>query len=157
MCTVLLPPGVKPIAVKYMYHISYLIILLSSLHSFILLGFVPLPSFPSVLLYPVTHCFTWHYVLFSLRSTRYPGPYAWWFGSYRDSHRRSHAKHKSVPLQTPRYEINPLTPELNPSELRCLTRFFTGDFASWTVHFVNIWVQNQQIHQLFIQFINYVW
>jgi hypothetical protein len=26
--------------------------------------------------------------------------------------------------------INPLTPELNPSEQRCLTRFFAGDFAS---------------------------
>jgi hypothetical protein len=35
--------------------------------------------------------------------------------------------------------------------------FFTGDFASWTVHFINICVKNQQIHQLLIQFINYVW
>jgi hypothetical protein len=26
--------------------------------------------------------------------------------------------------------INPLTPELNPSAQRCLTRFFAGDFAS---------------------------
>jgi hypothetical protein len=26
--------------------------------------------------------------------------------------------------------INPLTPELNPSAQHCLTRFFTGDFAS---------------------------
>jgi hypothetical protein len=52
--------------------------------------------------------------------------------------------------------INPLTPELNPSAHRCLTRFFTGDFASLTVHFFNIYVKNQQIHQLFIQFINYV-
>jgi hypothetical protein len=26
--------------------------------------------------------------------------------------------------------INPLTPELNPSVQRCLTRYFTGDFAS---------------------------
>jgi hypothetical protein len=26
--------------------------------------------------------------------------------------------------------INPLTPELNPSVQRCLTRFFTVDFAS---------------------------
>jgi hypothetical protein len=26
--------------------------------------------------------------------------------------------------------INPLTPELNPSAQRCLTRIFTGDFAS---------------------------
>jgi hypothetical protein len=25
--------------------------------------------------------------------------------------------------------INPLTPELNPSAQRCLTRIFTGDFA----------------------------
>jgi hypothetical protein len=24
--------------------------------------------------------------------------------------------------------INPLTPELNPSAQRCLTRYFTGDF-----------------------------
>jgi hypothetical protein len=34
---------------------------------------------------------------------------------------------------------------------------FTGDFASWTLHFGNICVKNQQIHQLFIQFNNYVW
>jgi hypothetical protein len=54
-------------------------------------------------------------------------------------------------------QLNPLTPELNPSAQRCLTRLFTGDFASWTVHFVNICVKNQQIHQLFIQLINYVW
>jgi hypothetical protein len=26
--------------------------------------------------------------------------------------------------------FNPLTLELNPSAQRCLTRFFTGDFAS---------------------------
>jgi hypothetical protein len=25
--------------------------------------------------------------------------------------------------------FNPLTPELNPSAQRCLTRFFTGDFV----------------------------
>jgi hypothetical protein len=54
-------------------------------------------------------------------------------------------------------DLNPLTPELNPFAQRCLTRFFTGDFASWTVHFVNICVKNQQIHQLFIQFMNFVW
>jgi hypothetical protein len=53
--------------------------------------------------------------------------------------------------------IDPLTAELNPSAQRCLTRFFTGDFASWAVHFVNICVKNQQMQQLFIQFINYVW
>jgi hypothetical protein len=34
--------------------------------------------------------------------------------------------------------INHLKPELNPSTQRCLTRFFTGDFASCTVHFLNI-------------------
>jgi hypothetical protein len=51
--------------------------------------------------------------------------------------------------------VIPLTPELNPAQR--LTKFFTGDFASSTVHFVNICVKNQQIHQLFIQFINYVW
>jgi hypothetical protein len=26
--------------------------------------------------------------------------------------------------------VNPLTPKLNPSGQRCLTRFFTGDFVS---------------------------
>jgi hypothetical protein len=52
--------------------------------------------------------------------------------------------------------INHLTPELNPSAQRCLTRFFTGDFDSRTVHFVNICLKNQQIHQLFIPFINSV-
>jgi hypothetical protein len=50
--------------------------------------------------------------------------------------------------------INPLTPKLNPSAQRCLTRYFTEYFASLTVHFVNICMKNQQIHQLFIQFIN---
>jgi hypothetical protein len=38
-----------------------------------------------------------------------------------------------------------------------MDEILTGDFATWTVHFVNIFVKNQQIHQLFIQFINYVW
>jgi hypothetical protein len=28
-------------------------------------------------------------------------------------------------------------PELNPSAQRCLTRYFTGDFTSSTVHFFN--------------------
>jgi hypothetical protein len=39
----------------------------------------------------------------------------------------------------------------------CVDEIFTGDIASSTMHFVNIYVKNQQIHQLFIQFINYVW
>jgi hypothetical protein len=34
---------------------------------------------------------------------------------------------------------------------------FTGDFASWTLYFINICVKNQQMQQLFVQFINYVW
>jgi hypothetical protein len=40
--------------------------------------------------------------------------------------------------------INTLTPELNPSAQRCLTRFFTGDFVSWTVHLVNICVKTNK-------------
>jgi hypothetical protein len=43
--------------------------------------------------------------------------------------------------------FNPLTPELNPSAQRCLTRLFTGDFSSRTVHFVNVCVKNQQMQQ----------
>jgi hypothetical protein len=51
----------------------------------------------------------------------------------------------------------PFNTGINPFAQRCLTRFFTGDFASWTVHFINICMKNQQIQQLFIQFTNYVW
>jgi hypothetical protein len=53
--------------------------------------------------------------------------------------------------------LNPMKPELNPSSQRCLTRLFTGDFASWTLNVVNICVKTQPMQQLFIQFINYVW
>jgi hypothetical protein len=53
--------------------------------------------------------------------------------------------------------LNLLTQELNPSEQRRLTRFFTCDFISWTVHFVNVCVKTLQMQQLFILFINYVW
>jgi hypothetical protein len=35
-------------------------------------------------------------------------------------------------------------------------RLLTADFASWTAHLVNIYIKNQQMQQLFIQFINYV-
>jgi hypothetical protein len=48
--------------------------------------------------------------------------------------------------------FNPVTPELNPSSQRCIPRYFTGDFASWTVPFVTICVKNQQTQQLIIQF-----
>jgi hypothetical protein len=44
--------------------------------------------------------------------------------------------------------FNPLTPELIPSSQRCLTKYFTGGFASWTVHFVNICKKYQQMQQL---------
>jgi hypothetical protein len=54
-------------------------------------------------------------------------------------------------------DINPLTSELNASAQRYLTRFYTEEFASWTVHLVNISVKNQKMQQLFIQFVNYVW
>jgi hypothetical protein len=54
-------------------------------------------------------------------------------------------------------KINPLTPELNPSAQRCLARIVTGDFASWTLHFVNVCFKNPHMQQLFIQFINYIW
>jgi hypothetical protein len=33
--------------------------------------------------------------------------------------------------------LNPLMPELNPSTQRCLMRYFTGDFAYGTMHFVH--------------------
>jgi hypothetical protein len=46
---------------------------------------------------------------------------------------------------------------VHPSAQHCLTRFFTEDFASSTVHFVNICMKNQQIHHLLVQFTNYVW
>jgi hypothetical protein len=59
-----------------------------------------------------------------------------------------------ITLCTNRFNL--LTPKLNPAAQRCLTRYFTWDFASWTVHFVNVCVKTQQMLQLFIQFINYV-
>jgi hypothetical protein len=65
-----------------------------------------------------------------------------------DSHSHSSTSHTA--------DIYPLTLELNPSAQRCLMRFFTRDFASLTVHFVNICMKNKQMQQLFIQFINYV-
>jgi hypothetical protein len=37
--------------------------------------------------------------------------------------------------------ISPLKPELNPYAQHCPTRIFTGDFISWTLHFVNICVK----------------
>jgi hypothetical protein len=55
-------------------------------------------------------------------------------------------------------QFNPSKLELNPSAQRCLTRFFYWEFCLVNLHFVNICVKNQQIHQLFIQFIiNRVW
>jgi hypothetical protein len=37
---------------------------------------------------------------------------------------------KTTRLRMPNASFNPLTPELNPFAQRCLTRFFTADFAS---------------------------
>jgi hypothetical protein len=37
----------------------------------------------------------------------------------------------SAEQQKRHFVFNPLTPELNPSAQHRLTRFFTGDFASW--------------------------
>jgi hypothetical protein len=56
------------------------------------------------------------------------------------------------------YWFNPLTPELNPSAQRCLTRFFTVNFASLEpcISFIYAWKTNRYT-KLFIQFINYVW
>jgi hypothetical protein len=34
---------------------------------------------------------------------------------------------------------------------------FTGNFTFWTVYFINTCMKKQQMQQLFIQFINYVW
>jgi hypothetical protein len=61
-------------------------------------------------------------------------------------------KSKSLSL----YLINPLTPELNPSAQRYVTKFFTGDFAYCTVNFIitRTCVKIQQMQQLLIQFIN---
>jgi hypothetical protein len=33
-------------------------------------------------------------------------------------------------VETVHLGFNPLTPELNPTTQRCLTKFFTGDFPS---------------------------
>jgi hypothetical protein len=40
--------------------------------------------------------------------------------------------------------FNPLTPELKSSSQPCLTKYFIEDFASWTVHFVNICVKTNK-------------
>jgi hypothetical protein len=56
---------------------------------------------------------------------------------------------------SPSSMFKPLTLELNPSAQSCLTRFFTGDFASLTAHFVNICAKNQQMQQLFSLLIMY--
>jgi hypothetical protein len=40
------------------------------------------------------------------------------------------ASRTQKPQECVKFWFNPLTPELNLSAQRCLTRFFTGDFAS---------------------------
>jgi hypothetical protein len=53
-------------------------------------------------------------------------------------------------------QFNPSTPKLNPSAQRCLKRFLLGILLLETCISL-ICVKNQQIHQLLIQVINYVW
>jgi hypothetical protein len=52
--------------------------------------------------------------------------------------------------------INPLTPELNPSAQRYLTKFLLGILFLEPCIYL-IMRENKQTQQLFIQFINYVW
>jgi hypothetical protein len=52
--------------------------------------------------------------------------------------------------------INPLTPELNPSAQRCLTRYFYWRFCFLNVHFVNICMKtNKYINYSFSLLITY--
>jgi hypothetical protein len=54
-------------------------------------------------------------------------------------------------------DITPLTPELNPSAQRCLTRVFTGIlFLQPCSSLIYAW-KTDNLHQLFVQFINYIW
>jgi hypothetical protein len=87
---------------------------------------------------------------------------AWNFGKSHviNTQKSNGERHPKVSIdQRMEYKFlfNSLTPELIPSWQCCLSRFFTGDFASWTMHFVNVYVKNQQMQKLFIQFIKYVW
>jgi hypothetical protein len=82
-----------------------------------------------------------------------------------EDHNFSTSGRHSLPQQVPcdrellfPWVFNPLTAELGKYLRATLPdETFNGDFASWTVHFVNMCVKNQQMQQLFIQFINYVW
>jgi hypothetical protein len=53
-------------------------------------------------------------------------------------------------------DINPLTPELNPSAQRCLPRYLLG-ILLLEPRISIICVKIQQMQQLFNQLINYVW
>jgi hypothetical protein len=56
-----------------------------------------------------------------------------------------------------RVNVNRFTPELNPSAQRCLTRFLLGILLlEPCVSLIDAW-KNQQMQQLLIQLINYVW
>jgi hypothetical protein len=80
-----------------------------------------------------------------------------------NNHIKEHRSYATQNRQQPSWyqqslslHVNPLTPELNPSRATLSDEIFYWDFAYWTVHFV-VGVKNQQMQQLFIQFINYVW
>jgi hypothetical protein len=106
----------------------------------------------------------WISLSFSVHVNQNRRPWRWW-QHFRPKYREHVTLHGVnsqktviwVPPTMKIWELNPLTPELNPSAQRCLTKFLTGDFASWTLHFVNICVKNQQMQQLLIQFINCIW
>jgi hypothetical protein len=53
------------------------------------------------------------------------------------------------------FNINPLTPELNPSAQRCLTRFLLGILL--LERRISLMREKTTNNQLFIHLINYVW
>jgi hypothetical protein len=60
-------------------------------------------------------------------------------------------------LHVAKKTVNPLTPELNSSAQRCFTRFLLGILLLEPYISLIYARKTNKIHQLFIQFINYVW
>jgi hypothetical protein len=80
----------------------------------------------------------------SLTFIRYKERSVWWFNHIVRAYEILIRKYMTVCSYVEHPYFNPLTQELNPSAHRWLTRFFTGDFSSWTVHFVNTCVKNNK-------------
>jgi hypothetical protein len=59
-------------------------------------------------------------------------------------------------VKRPEHVVNALTPELNPSTQRCLTKFLLGILLLEPCISLIYPLKNQQMQQLFIQFINHV-